>query len=128
MKYIFLVSTILFLTHLNGFAQTQEDHLKRHRTGIYQYADSRFAGYVIKRTKKRQIEYSKEKKEKLVLKIEWKSDSEYWLTLKKSNVSGCLKVGYVIKTQITSATPTSYSSSFIAEGCGAGETKFIKLK
>ena len=75
------------------FGQIEEGLVTDHHTGTYQYtADTGYGNFRIKRTKRKQIEYSLDKKEKLVFKVQWISDSEYWLEfVRAKDDSGCLK-------------------------------------
>ena len=125
-RTLLLLFTILSFSYSK--AQSNSKHVASHKTGTYAY-EGEFSEFRIKRTKNKQIEYSiTDKSKQVIMKVQWKSSTEYWLTAKKiKNMPSCIKVGDVIKVQITSGNAKSYQCIYSSEKCGEGSSKFIKL-
>ncbi len=68
MKTIILISILLSFASIHTFGQVHSDSLKYHKTGLYKYTGEN-SDYFIKRTKRKQIEYSADNSQKLVLKV-----------------------------------------------------------
>ncbi len=124
---VYLFSFLLFFA-TSAWGQLDTSYLKYHKTGVYKY-DGDNSGILVKRTKRKQIEYNKDKSKVLTLTIEWKSDDEYWLTfVKEKDFAGCLKKGYIIKTKIIYADKHKYICEWDSKECGQGQTTFIRVE
>ena len=112
-------------------AQVDESTLMSHRTGNYRYDErSGFSNYFIKRTKRKHVEYTSDKKHKLIFKVKWVSPSEYWLVFvrSKNEDTGCLRKGDIIKAIITRSIEGSYSTKSTSTNCpGTVRVSFIRM-
>ena len=126
--YKILVVIFIFMLETALYGQTNVINTSFHKTGLYEYIGEN-PGYLIKRTKNRQIEYNKETKQKLVFKISWILDNEYELEfIRHHNFPGCLRKGYIINTIIVESNPERYTCEWKTQYCGNGIVKFKKIK
>ena len=123
----YLTMTLLIFGSISLHAQNTEC-LQKMKTGNFKYLDKREGTTIVRRGNK-QIEYSKNKKSKLKLKVKWLNDSTYVLTHKKTvRNPGCLEKGTQIKVQIISCDGNKYFAKYESETCGNGESWFLKIK
>ena len=124
MKLNLITLALLFFINLTYGQDAQ--CLEKMKIGKFKY-EGKLDGTVIVRTKKKHIEYSNGGKSKLILKVEWKNDSTYVLTHKKSiKDPGCLEKGGQIKVEIISCEGNKYLARYTSDNCGNGESWFIK--
>lgn len=91
------------------------------KTGTFYY-DSHGKKVIVKRTKRKQIEYYNNGNSKIVNRIEWVSDTEYILTfVKEKNSPGCLKKGDRMKITILECNENTYKAKIESKNCGNGE-------
>ena len=123
---ITIIATLVFIANIS-MAKAQTNEYKKFRTGKFKYENN--DDFIIKRTKRKQIEYNPKTKEKVVMRIKWKSDKEYTLkSTRIKNMPGCLKKGDVIFTVITSVSGNKSYCSFYTKNCGEGESVIIKIE
>jgi uncharacterized protein YxeA len=125
MRYLFLFASLLLFTQLQ--AQTFDNTcLSKYKTGTFSYEGKEKEVQII-RTKTQQIEIFNEGKSKAYLKIEWKNDSTYVLTLTKVKNVPNAQIGQQIETHIVSCEGDRYVCEYTA-GATKGECVIVKLK
>ncbi len=123
MKNILSMIFILFSLFLFG---QEENPYEKFKTGTFTYQAGKQT-VVIKRTKNKHIEIVDGAK--LVMDIEWTSDSTYVLTAKKiGGKPGCLSKGDWIKVKIVKIEGEAYTAKFYSEFCGNGTSVFTKVE
>lgn len=111
-------TTLLFFLLLGintSFSQVDKEMLKYHKTGTYEYKDG--SGFIVKRTKGKQVEYNKTENKKLIFKVKWVSDDTYHLIFKKhKNYPSNYKKGDVMVVKIISAYKAEYTCLWELKG------------
>jgi hypothetical protein len=118
-----------------AYAQTNPQpptakEIKKFKRGTFEYMEGLYKGVIIKRTRHRQIETDPATHEKIVLKVKWISDNEFWLIFISDTKPSKVPVkGTVLKVKILSVTADSYTCHWDCEKCGPGGTdSFKKIK
>lgn len=128
MKKLIVIASIFL-----GFATVTNAQIdecaKKMREGKFTYEGKQYE-VVITRTKTKQIETWNNGKSKLILKIEWISDTEYWLTFKRLVNGGenGPKKGDVIKTKILSCDGNKYYYECRGDNVPYTDGTIIKLE
>ncbi|MCC6599108.1 MAG: hypothetical protein IT223_00365 [Crocinitomicaceae bacterium] len=100
---------------------------QKHHTGTYRYQDD-LENTIITRTKHKQVETGLKDGSKIVMKVRWVYENEYWLVYKSGmEPTGCLKKNEVIKVVINSCDEKQYSCSYKSSSCGNGKATFVKV-
>lgn len=121
-----LITFLLISVAAAGFPQDKKC-LKKLKTGNFTYPGKEKEVVVI-RTKEEQIEQSLDGNYKIIMAIEWKSDNEYILTVKKLiNVPGCLKIGDKILVRITKCDENGFAFDSVSKDCG-GSSGYLKYQ
>src|SRR5690606_18000766 len=116
------------LIHENAEAQEQSC-LESFHTGSFRYESESNTIYV-ERTKTKHVETFNNGSSKIIMRVNWLTDSTYTLTLQKLvNAPGCLIKADVIMSRITKCSDNSYLCAYETEGCGrvTGETRFFRI-
>jgi len=132
--FIFIVSMLPVI----GLSQTTDGKDKpakaelscgqKYMVGKFHYEDD-LENVIITRTKHRQVENGLKDGSKIVMKVRWIYENEYWLVYKSGNgPTGCLKKNEVIKVTINSCDENKYSCTFKSSACGNGKTTFVRVK
>ena len=102
---------------------------KKMREGKFTYEGQENEVEIV-RTKTKQTETWNNGKSKLVLEIEWKSDTEYWLTYKRMvNVEkSAVNKGDVIKIKIISCEGNKYFYECRGDNTNYSDGTIIKLE
>lgn len=112
---------------LTTFSFSQEKNkFEKFKTGTFTYQSGKTT-IVVKRTESKQFEYFDGGK--IVMNVEWTSDSTFVLTAKKiGGKPGCLSKGDWIKVKIVKVNGNKYTAKYYSEFCGFGETVFTKIE
>ncbi len=119
-----IIALLFILAATFSFSQ-DENPYEKFKTGTFTYQAGKTT-VVIKRTKKKHIEIVDGVK--MVMDIEWTSDSTYVLTARKISSPGCLSKGEWIKVKIVKIEGETYTAKFYSENCGNGSTVFTKVE
>ena len=126
-KAIILTLSIIGLI-INSHGQ-DKDCLKSIKTGKFTYEGRYGQGVEIVRNEGEQVELTNKGKSRLILSVEWNTETNYVLTLKEMiNSKGCLKVGDWIKVTILECEGTRNVAKYESEHSGKGESVFIKMQ
>jgi uncharacterized protein YxeA len=125
MKYLLLNICLIFIYTTNAQSLNSEC-LTNFKTGTFTYEGKESEVQII-RSKTQQVEIFNNGKSKAYLKIEWKNDSIYVLTLTKVKNVPNVQVGQKIETHIVSCNGTRYVCTYFA-GNTKGECVIVKLK
>jgi uncharacterized protein YxeA len=125
MKYL-LLHLCLLIAFVSNAQTLNTDCLADYKIGTFSYEGKENEVQII-RTKNQQIEIFNNGKSKAYLKIEWKNDSTYVLTLTKVKNVPNAQIGQEIVTRIISCEGGRYVCTYTA-GNTKGECVIVKLK
>ncbi len=127
MKKILLIVTIFCVFTLTTKAQVSEC-AKKMREGKFTYEGREYDVQVI-RTKNKQVEIFNNGKSKIISKIHWVSDTEYWLIFKRSKNVKMVnrKKGEIMKVKIISCEGNKYYYECRGDKVSYTDGNMIKL-